>query len=572
MLIVRILGRAMAIALLLCIPLSFMYVYEAFHQPGLVVSYKGDRILTVLDPKMRAMGIRPGDSVDLSGLSVGNRVQVLIAPIFRPFSVVVEHGGQRLVVPMTDVPRNSLGPFFEARLVLVELLAAGSLILGAIVLWRRPGPIAALYAAYALNFLYALPTASFFSFLPDPAFSVFAVIAQLVVATVPQLALVAFALRFPRPLAGRAGKTVTYAVDATLFALLILAAARTFAVPTFGAFDDLWLDTIPTLIPTVALVAIVFVRYARLRGDDRRRLSWVAVGAVASAITTLMIDLEIETVVSLPAWTNFVMIGLQAGLPVAFAYAILRHRVLDLSFALNRTLVYSTITATLVILVGGIDWASGKLLGNSHLSAAIEAAVTIAFGAALSWFHGRVERGVDRLLFRRRYLAATRIERRIAALGYTTDISAVDEALVDEIVAVLSLGSAAVFRRSDGDTFVRAAAQNWESAIAELPPNHLLVRTLRAEERTVVLADAGINDEAMPHGRARPEIAVPIVVRHELLGVALYGHRGDDESLDPEEAAMLGRLVAAGAQAYEAIDAAEWRRRALELQRLPAAG
>jgi hypothetical protein len=562
----------MAIVLLLCIPLSFMFVYEVLHPPGLIVDYKGNRILTVLDPKARAMGVRPGDRVDLNGLSVGNRVQVLISPVFRPFSVVVEHGGQRLVVPMTDAPRDSLAPLALARLVLVELLAIGSLILGAIVLWRRPGPIAVLYGAFALNFLYGLPTASFFSFLPDPAFSVCAIIVQMLVGTLPQLALVAFALRFPRPLAGRAGKTVTHAVDGALLALLILSAARAYAVDTLGALNDLWLDTIPALVPTIALVAIVFVRYARLRGDDRRRLSWVAVGAVASAITTLVINFEIESVLSLPVWTDFVVIVLQAGLPLALAYAILRHRVLDLSFALNRTLVYSTITATLVILVGGIDWASGKLLGNSHLSSAIEAAVTIAFGAALSWFHGRVERGVDRLLFRRRYLAATRIERRIAALGYISDISAVDEALVDEVVAVLSLGSAAVFRRSDGDAFVRTAALNWESALTELPSNHLLVRTLRAEERTVVLADAGISDEAMPRGRAGPDIAVPIVVRHELLGVALYGHRGDDESLDPEEAAMLGRLVAAGAQAYDAIDAAEWRRRALELQRLPALG
>jgi hypothetical protein len=77
----------MAIALLLCIPLSFMYVYEELREPGLIVSYRENRILTVLDPKARAMGVRPGDRVDLSGFSVGDRTLLLIAPIFRPFSV-----------------------------------------------------------------------------------------------------------------------------------------------------------------------------------------------------------------------------------------------------------------------------------------------------------------------------------------------------------------------------------------------------------------------------------------------------------------------------------------------------
>jgi hypothetical protein len=88
----------------------------------------------------------------------------------------------------------------------------------------------------------------------------------------------------------------------------------------------------------------------------------------------------------------------------------------------------------------------------------------------------------------------------------------------------------------------------------------------------VVLADAGIRDDAFPTGEARPDIAIPIVVRHEFLGFTLYGHRGEDALLDPEEREMLVRLVIAGAQAYDAIDAAEWRRRALAPQPIPALG
>jgi hypothetical protein len=85
----------------------------------------------------------------------------------------------------------------------------------------------------------------------------------------------------------------------------------------------------------------------------------------------------------------------------------------------------------------------------------------------------------------------------------------------------------------------------------------------------VVLADAGIREDTFPAGNARPDIAIPIVVRHEFLGLALYGRRNDDAPLDPEEREMVGRLVAAAALAYDAIEAAEWRRRALALQQLP---
>jgi hypothetical protein len=229
-----------------------------------------------------------------------------------------------------------------------------------------------------------------------------------------------------------------------------------------------------------------------------------------------------------------------------------------LGFAINRTVVYSTITATLLVAVGAVDWLSGKVLGSTHLSAFVEAAVTIAFGVALSWFHARVARGVDRVLFRRRYLAAKRFESRIAALGFAKTSTAVDEALVGEVLDILHIGSAAVFRRADEATFVRTAAAGWESSARELSADHLLLRTLCAEERPVILADAGIRDNAFPKGKTSPDIAIPIIVRHEFLGFALYGHRGDDAVLDPEEHKMLVRLVAA-----------EWRRRAIALHRYP---
>jgi hypothetical protein len=569
----RTFGHAVAIALLLCIPVSFFELYAAFHRPGISVARSGTRqvVTAVRDSRARALGVRPGDTVDLAGLSVGDRVRMISAPLFRPFSVTIEHAGRRVVVPVSDVHRD-LQPRSIIFQVVAQASAVGGLILGALILWRRPGPIALTFGAYMLNFLYALPVAQFFGFLPDPAFSVAVVAANVLVATVPELALVAFALRFPGPLEGRRGAIVTHVFDALLIALGVLAAWRIVVAPTLADLSDLWLDTAPSLFLTVCLVAIVLVRYARTRGENRRRLAWIVVGSVASAIASLVTDLQIEGSIPIPPWSDIVAQVAQDALPIAFAYAILRHRVLDLGFAINRTLVYSTITATLVVAVGAVDWLSGKVLGSTHLSAAVEAALTIALGVALSWFHGRVERGVDRVLFRRRYLAAKRIESRIAALNFATVSAAVDDALVDEVMAILRLGSAAVFRRADATTFVRTAAAGWDSCAADLPVNHLLLRTLRAEGRAIILADAGIEDKTFPAGKACPDTAIPIIVRQEFLGFALYGHRGDDALLDPEERDMLMRLVAAAAQAYDAIDAAEWRQRALALQPIPTFG
>jgi hypothetical protein len=564
---VRTLGRVLAVLMLACIPVSLFYAARVVYAPSLGIrTVNGSlRVFIVRDTP----GVSVGDLVDARGLTFGERVRLISFPVWKPFSVRVVHEGHEVVVPLRRVSRPWT-PHSFVTVIASQFVALLSLILAAIVLWRRPEPLAIAFGAYALGTLYALPTAQLFGFLPDPLFSVVAVVVVVLVATIPQLAIVDFALRFPTPLHGRSGRQTMIAIEAVLVALAIFGTVRWIVVPTIGDASDPLLDTAPALLTAVALVAIVLVRYARARGDDRRRLSWVAVGSIASAIGIVVTNSYIERVIDLPLWAFATSIVVQAALPIAFAYAILRHRVLDLGFAINRTVVYAFITATLVVCVSAVDWISGKLLSGTHLSAIVEAVATISFGVALSWFHSRVERIVDRVLFRRRYVALKRIEGRIAALGFATTTESVDEALVSEVVGVLHLESAAIFRKSSDATLVRTADHGWHAATRDLSIDHLLVRRLQAQEHTIELKDEGIADAAFPHGSASPIVAIPIVVRHDFLGFAIYGHPKDDTRLEPETVEQLERLVRAAAMAYDAIDAAEWRRRALALERATA--
>ncbi len=563
----RTFGRVLALFVLACIPVSLFYWDRVLYAPNLgILTVDGSlRVIVVRDTP----GVSVGDKVDARGLNFGERVRLISDPVWRPFSIRIVHDGREVVVPLRRVPR----PWNTARVVdaiAIQFVALLSLVLAAIVLWRRPEPLAIAFGAYALGSLYALPTAQLFGFLPDPWYGVVAVVVVALVATIPPLAIVDFALRFPTPLHGRSGRQTMIAIEAILIALAIFGTLRWIVIPTIGDASDPLLDTAPALLTAAALVAIVLVRYARARGDDRRRLSWVAVGSILSAIAVTVDNLYIERVIDLPRWGFALSIVLQAALPISFAYAILRHRVLDLGFAINRTVVYAFITATLVVCVSAVDWMCGKLLSGTHLSAIVEAVATISLGVALSWFHGRVERIVDRVLFRRRYVALKRIEGRIAALGFATTTESVDDALVNEVVGVLHLESAAIFRKSNDATLVRAADHGWHAAARDLSIDHLLVRRLQAQERTIELKDEGIADAAFPHASASPVVAIPIVVRHDFLGFAIYGHPKDDTRLEPETVEQLERLVRAAAMAYDAIDAAEWRRRALALERATA--
>jgi hypothetical protein len=261
-------------------------------------------------------------------------------------------------------------------------------------------------------------------------------------------------------------------------------------------------------------------------------------------------------------------------LPLALAYAVLRHRVIDVGFALNRTLVYAVLTTSAVVVVGFVDWLSGKLISEGRLALAAEALVTIGFGVVLNSLHARIERLIDRAIFRERYVAQSRIEHRIEALAFATSEATIDAALTDDAASVLNVRSAAVFRRDDSSRpFARRRAVNWPAdASLEIGDETLLIRTLRAVERPLFLADLAIDEPALPSGPAAPALAIPIATLHEVLGVVLYGNDRDGGSPDPEIVALLAKLAAAAGSAYTMVEARRWRERVAELERTIVAG
>jgi len=178
-------------------------------------------------------------------------------------------------------------------------------------------------------------------------------------------------------------------------------------------------------VGAVALAGIVslVVRYRRARGVERLQLKWVAgagcvllLGAVGGSVLS-------EWLGEGAGWLGM-LLGLLS-VAVAVGIALLRYRLYDLDVVINRALVYGALTATLAAAyLGSVLLLQLALSGAAGGSGLAVATSTLAVAALFRPARSRIQRGVDRRFYRRRYDARLTLEGFSARLRDEVDLRA----------------------------------------------------------------------------------------------------------------------------------------------------
>ncbi len=209
-----------------------------------------------------------------------------------------------------------------------------------------------------------------------------------------------------------------------------------------------------TVLVMVAAVASVIVRFRRARGEERQQIKWFAYSVVllASAVGLGILNNYVPMLPLASAITAVQGVGI-ASVPVATGVAVLKYRLYDIDIIINRTLVYGSLTVTLVALYfGGIVMLQRVfviLTGEESTLAVVASILLIA--ALFNPLRRRIQTFIDRRFYRKKYDATKTLQAFSAKLRDETDLDRLGAHLVEAVEEAMQPRHASLWLRPHTD-------------------------------------------------------------------------------------------------------------------------
>jgi MFS family permease len=499
----------------------------------------------ISDPKAIEGSLHVGDRVRLTDPSPANQFRFLRERPGDRFEMTGKTvAGAPLRITATMVPIGLPPPSFAVY----ELLRLALVLVGLIVVIRRPnddiaGLLVVLFFGLGVLFQAGAP---FYPIWLTATLFIIARVAQIGVAW----AALALGTTFPRPSARGLRRWLERAnLPYSALCLITIAAALTFAFigDTSPPFALQALGLIETVAFFIA-AAIAFVIGAReATGADRKRVQWVAwslcVGFSGSLVAVALL------VMGVPDGRAYEWVGLTfLAIPFGLGYAIVRHRVVDVGFVVNRALVFAIVSAIVLLAFGALEWLLGNVLVKvSHItSASLELGLALVLGFSLRSIHLKIDAFVDDLFFRDRHRAEHALRTFAREVGYITEPREAIDRTRQELLAFSGSSSVAIYVVAGG----RAIRVDASGAAPIGIDDPALVR-MRATRDVVTLADV--------RSVLAGERAFPMTVRDAVVGTIVLGPKANGEAYAPDERATIAAVVIALGNALDALQTAALR-------------
>ena len=589
-------GAMTIVALLLILALANLAARASYHEVEDGVLWtagpEGVVVQRVSPPGPGAKaGLEPGDILlAIDGQPVQSIESVLVA-------LHGAHEGQALVytvlragepalreVVLEPVPRGQQALYF-----ILASVAIFALVVGLIVRLRRPRDQASLHFFWLSVAFFGVLAFSFSGRLDrlDWIFYWSDVVALLLL---PPL-FVHFALVFPdrpdawvRSTVGRAALPLLY------FPALLLGGARVAVLvrPATGtALTGGLLSTIDRLelvylgVGLVGGLAVMLAALGSVRSvTARRQLRWIVWGTALGGLP-FVAGYLVPFVLGFTPWSQIELFAIPLALiPLAFASAVVRYRLMDVEVIIKRTMVYTAAVSAIVAIYALLLKLAGEALveessGNRTIIAVLATLVVVLLAPLVK---NAIQTTLDRAYYRDRYDYRRALVAFARDLNSDLDLERLSLRLVDRVMETLLVDRMALLvaplEDPVGGGLHAVRAEGFEAAgVPSLQPESGVGGRV-CSGHTVNLDDPLVarrftSDEVAFWRERGVSYFVPCMAKDTPVAIMALGPRQSGEPLSSEDVALL---TAVAGQVATAIENArlyhQLRRKATELDRL----
>jgi hypothetical protein len=208
---------------------------------------------------------------------------------------------------------------------------------------------------------------------------------------------------------------------------------------------------------TVLSASSMVARFRRAAGEERQQIKWFAFAAGFAALGWVVNWLAYANVGGTESLflviASLLLLLSLLGIPLAVGIAILKYRLYEIDIIINRTLVYGSLTATLLAAYfGGVTTLQAifrYLTGQEQQPQLAIVASTLAIAALFNPLRRRIQSFIDRRFYRRKYDAAKTLEAFSARLRDETDLQALNGELTRVVRETMQPSHVSLWLRPD---------------------------------------------------------------------------------------------------------------------------
>jgi len=355
---------------------------------------------------------------------------------------------------------------------------------------------------------------------------------------------------------------LVYAAAGALGAFRIIALARTDTNPAFFTNIVGTLDRVEPLFLSICLVgglAILVRAISRARSmTARRQLRWIVWGtALGAGPFALAYALPHAAGFTVPLALEFLAIPLSL-VPLAFASAIIRYRLLDVEVIVKRSLMYAAMASAIVLIYAILLRAVGLLFPDDlrQHNTVIAMLATLVMVLLAPPVQRAIQNALDRAFYRDRYDYRRALVRFARDLSSDLDIDRLAERLVSRIQETLLVDRIAVMLAEEqGGGFAPFRSAGFSITAPSVAGGSVVAARL-------IAGDALALDDPET-SRKFPSIEttfwyengihyfVPCVSKDRTIAVFALGRREREEPLSSEDVALLMTVAGQAATALE---------------------